>query len=197
MKIVSTFEVVKESLYSVLFNTELGTLDADKNVMLNEKLHEFSRLFDFWNDPVLLRFFFTEHIADLNDTYWEGIGIDEAIEKTRAEAKVLEKQLFEYAEAGKTTRLKNLSNLFKPLSDGKIEKEYEKDKVKVEGKKTWLRLYAIRIDANLFIVCGGAIKLRKTLNDRTYLLKELDKLEMTRNYLKDDDSDVLELFELY
>lgn len=60
MKIVSTFAVVEESLYAVLFDTELGILDANGNVILNEKLHEFRRLFDFWNDPVLLRVFFTE-----------------------------------------------------------------------------------------------------------------------------------------
>ena len=70
------------------------------------------------------------------------------------------------------------------------------DKVKVDGKKTWIRLYAIRIEANFFVVCGGAIKLRKTLNDRTYLLKELEKLKITRSYLMDEDNDELELFEL-
>lgn len=197
MKIVSTFAVVEESLYTVLFDTELGILDANGNVIPNEKLHEFRRLFDFWNDPALLRVFFTEHIDDLNEDYWDGISIDEAIEKTRTEAKELERILIEYAEKGKTERLKNLSTLFKPLSDGKIEKDFEKDKVKVDGKKTWIRLYAIRIDANLFVVCGGAVKLRKTLNDRNYLLKELDKLEITRKYLMDEDNDALELFELY
>lgn len=197
MKIVSTFAVVEESLYAVLFDTELGISDANGNVIPNEKLHEFRRLFDFWNDPVLLRVFFTEHIDDLNENYWNGISIDEAIEKTRTEAKELERILIEYAEKGKTERLKNLSTLFKPLSDGKIEKDFEKDKVKVDGKKTWIRLYAIRIDANLFVVCGGAVKLRKTLNDRNYLLKELDKLEITRKYLMDEDNDALELFELY
>lgn len=197
MKIVSTFAVVEESLYSVLFDTELNAVDVDDNIISNENLHEFRRLFDFWNDQILLREFFEEYEVDLNDVYWDGITIDEAIEKTRGEAKQLERILLEYAEKGKTIRLKNLSMLFKPLSDGKIEKDFEKDKVKVDGKKTWIRLYAIRIEANLFVVCGGAIKLRKTLNDRTYLLKELEKLEITRNYLMDEDSDVLDLFELY
>ena len=197
MKIVSTFAVVEESLYSVLFDTELTAVDDDGNIISNENLHEFRRLFDFWNDQDQLRAFFEVHQADLNEAYWEGITIDEAIEKTRAEAKELERILIEYAEEGKTIRLKNLSMLFKPLSDGRIEKEYEKDKVKVDGKKSWIRLYAIRIEANLFVVCGGAIKLRKTLNDRNYLLKELEKLETTRNYLTDEDSDALELFELY
>lgn len=197
MEIVRTFAVVEESLYSVLFDTEKDAVDSEGIVISVEQLHEFRRLFDFWKDPIRLRLFFEENEKDLNEVYWEGISIDEAIEKTRAEAKALEKILIKYAKAGITERMTNLSMLFKPLSDGKIEKEFEKDKVKIEGRKTWIRLYAIRIDANLFVVCGGAIKLRKTLNDRAYLLKELEKLEITRAFLKDEDNDDLELFELY
>lgn len=197
MKIVSTFAVVEESLYSVLFDTEVGSVDDDGAIIPNLQLHEFRRLFDFWNDPVRLRAFFEQHEEDLKEAYWDGITIDEAIEKTRAEAKELEAILIKYAEEGKTTRTINLSMLFKPLSDGKFEKELEKDKVKVDGKKTWIRLYAIRIDYNFFIICGGAIKLRKTLNDRTYLLKELEKLEITRISLMDEDNDLFEMFELY
>ena len=196
MEIVPTFAVVEESLYSVLYDTEINAVDDNGVTIPVEQLHEFRRLFYFWNDPVRLRAFFEEHEEDLKEAYWEGITIDEAIEKTRKEAKKLEAILIEYAEHGKTTRHKNLSMLFKPLSDGKFEKEFEKDKVKVDGKKTWIRLYAIRIDANLFVVCGGAIKLRKTLNDRTYLLNELEKLKITRSYLMDEDNDELELFEL-
>ncbi|MFV8326670.1 hypothetical protein [Flavobacterium sp. ZS1P14] len=188
---------MEESLYSVLFDTETSAVDDDANLILQDNLHEFRRLFDFWNDQIRLREFFEENEADLNEVYWDGITIDEAIDKTTVEAKQLERILIEYAEEGKIIRLKNLSMLFKPLSDRKIETDFEKDKVKINGKKTWIRLYAIRIEANLFVVCGGAIKLRKTLNDRNYLLKELEKLEITRNYLMDEDSDALELFELY
>jgi hypothetical protein len=196
MEIVDIFEVVERSLYSVLFEAESNALDDNDTIIPVGQLHEFKRLFDLWYDPIRLREFFEEHEKDLNEDYWDGITIDEAIEKTRAEAKVLEAILLEYAKAGKTERLKNLSMIFKPLSDGKIEKEYEKDKAKVNGKKTWLRLYAIRIDANFFVVCGGAIKLRKTLNDRKYLLKELEKIEITRDYLKDEDSDMLDFYEM-
>ena len=133
----------------------------------------------------------------MNDKYWDGISIDEAIVKTRTEAKKLERILLEYAKKGIVKGSKNLSMLFKPLTQDKFEKEFEKDKVKVDEKKTWVRLYAIRIDVNLFVVCGGAVKLRKTLNDRDYLLKELEKMEITRNYLKNTDNDDLDLFELY
>jgi hypothetical protein len=196
MEIVDIFEVVEGSLYSVLFEAESNAVDDNDTKIPVRQLHEFRRLFDLWNDPIRLREFFEVHEKDLNEDYWDGITIDEAIEKTRREAKKLEAILIEYAEAGKTERLKNLSMIFKPLSDGKIEKEYEKDKAKVEGKKTWLRLYAIRIDTNFFVVCGGAIKLRKTLNDRKYLLKELEKIEITRDYLKDEDSDALDFYEI-
>jgi hypothetical protein len=197
MKIVSTFAVVKDSLYSVLFENEAIAVNDDGTIIPTENLHEFNRLFNFWNDPLQLRAFFEENETDLAEVYWEGISIDEAIIKTRTEAKKLESILIEYAEEGKEKSDKNLSMLFKPLSEGKFDKEYEKDKVKVDGKKTWIRVYAIRIDVNVFVVCGGAIKLRKTLNDRNYLIKELKKLEITRNYLSDEDSDTLNEFELY
>lgn len=196
MKIVSTFAVVQDSLFSVLFDTEVNVVNENGAIIPNEQQHEFNRLFNFWNDPKKLKVFFEENLEDLNDAYWDEINIEEAIEKTKNEATELQKILLEYAKAGQTIRLKNLSMLFKPLSKGKYDKEFEKDKTKVEGKKTWLRLYAIRVEANFFVVYGGAIKLRKTLNDRPYLLQELNKLEITRNYLLDEDNDNLEFFEI-
>lgn len=197
MEIINIFAVVEESLYSVLFDIKVDTLDAEDNIIPNENLHEFRRLFDFWNDPMHLREFFEENKDDLNEAYWDGITIDDAIEKTRTEAKALEKILIEYANAGKSGKIKHLSDLFKPLTNNKYEKAFEKDKVKVDGRKSWIRIYAIRIDLNLFVICGGAIKLRKTLNDRSYLQNELDKLNFTQKYLMDDENDNLELFELY
>jgi len=53
--------------------------------------------------------------------------------------------------------------------------------------KSWLRLYAIRIDANVFVISGGAIKLTPNMNERDHLLKELSKLEITKSFLKEMD----------
>jgi len=180
MKIVNIFAVIDNTLYSVVFD-------------VTQERSEFSRLFDFWNDAEQLRNFFEKNKEDLNDTYWEGITIEEAINKTREEAKDLERLLLSYA-TGENPK-ENLSMLFKPLSN-KVEKKYEKDKAKVSGKKTWLRLYAVRIDVNLFVVCGGAIKLRKTMNDRDYLKIELEKLDITQKYLRENDADELDFVEL-
>jgi len=193
MEIISTFTIQNRCLYSVLFDTVIGTLDDEGNPKPPEELHEFQRLFNFWNDAIALNDFFEQYEEDLQNPYWDGITIDEAITKTQKEAKKLKHILIEYAKNGKT---KNLSMLFKPLSKGGYS-SLEKDKVKASGPKTWIRLYAIRLDLNLFVVCGGAIKLRKTLNDRDYLLKELDKLEIAKQYLLDKEDHELELFELY
>lgn len=177
MEVIDIFAVIEDSLYSVQYE--------------NETLHEFEKYFDLWNDPIYLREFFEKHLEDLKSDFWKNITIEEAISRTRKDASLLEKKLLEIAETGKTERLENLSTIFEPLSKGVIE-DYEKDKAKGLRRNSWIRIYAIRIEANVFVVCGGAIKLTRNMNEREHLLKELDKLEFTRNYLMDDESDDLE-----
>ncbi|MGM0636376.1 MAG: hypothetical protein ACQESK_09945 [Bacteroidota bacterium] len=181
MEIINTFAVVEDSLYSVQYKDEF--------------LHEFEKYFDLWNDPMYLRAFFEEHISDLKSDYWKNTTIEEAILRTRKEAKQLEKKLLDLAKTGKINRYETLSTLFKPLSKGKMG-EFEKDKAKGLSKNSWIRIYAIRLEANLFVVCGGAIKLTETMNNRDHLLKELDKLEFTRNYLMDTEEDNLGFVEI-
>lgn len=89
-----------------------------------------------------------------------------------------------------------LSDIFEPLSAGRYHEEFEKDKLKGELYPSWLRLYAVRLDVNLFVVCGGGIKLTPTMNNREHLLKELKKLDVTVQYLRDEDDDQLNMIEL-
>lgn len=177
MEIIDIFAVIKDSLYSVQYEDEV--------------LHEFEKYFDLWNDPIYLYEFFEEHLEDLERDFWKGVTINEAIIRTRKDANLLESKLIEIAETGKIERLENLSTIFEPLSKG-VMGAYEKDKAKGLRQNSWIRIYAIRIEANLFVVCGGAIKLTRNMNEREHLLIELDKLEFTRNYLMDEASDQLE-----
>ncbi|MGB1392767.1 MAG: hypothetical protein ACPH4O_08045 [Flavobacteriaceae bacterium] len=182
MKIIDTFAIVKDSLYSVQYETE--------------ELNEFAKCFELWNDPIYLREFFEKHQKDLYTEFWNGITIEKAILKTREDAKLFEKELLCIAETGKTEKYETLSTLFEPLSENFIEKNFEKDKAKGMQRPSWLRIYAIRIEVNLFVVCGGAIKLTPTMNHRDHLKLELKKLEFMRNYLQNEDDDTLEFFEL-
>ncbi len=99
-----------------------------QNKRCREILHKNNndRSVDFGRS-VRLRAFFEAHEEDLKDDYWEGITIDEAIEKTRKEAKKLE-EFFRICRKGTN----NLS-CYQAIT-WKIEK-LEKDKVKVVVKK--------------------------------------------------------------
>ncbi len=160
-----------------------------------EPIHEFAKCFELWNDPIYLQEFFERNYQDLCNPFWNGITIEEAIIKTRRDARILEKELLYIAQTGKTERLETLSTIFEPLSKDVIQ-ELEKDKAKGLERNSWLRIYAIRVEANLFVVSGGAIKLTKTMNETKHLLLELEKLEVTKQFLKNDDNDEIEFIEI-
>ena len=179
MVIIDIFAVVEEALYSVQFE--------------DEEFHEMERIFDLWNDPQYLTQFFEENIEDLQNGFFGKITVDEAVKKTFKEAQQLEDKLFDYAESGKTANSETLSDLFQPLSPSENHlKSLEKSK----AKSSWLRIYAVRLNTNVYVVSGGAIKLRKTMNDRDHLITELSKLEIVKRYLEEDDEADAIFFEL-
>jgi len=59
------------------------------------------------------------------------------------------------------------------------------DLAKQKSKRRWLRIYALRIDTNSYVITGGAIKLTHKMAGRLHTEKELIKLDTCRNYLKD------------
>jgi hypothetical protein len=183
MKIDCIFAVVKESLFAVKYKSE------------NE--HELTRIFRLWNDAEYLFSFFHEQAHDLQHPFWKGISVAEAVMKTRREAKRIQNKLITIADTGKTDKDENLSTLFKPLYDNiSYLEQYEKNKAYGLDRPSWLRIYAIRVDVNMFIVSGGAIKLTKSMNDRDHLLLELSKLEILKKYCRDNFNLEAELMEL-
>ncbi|MGL5563993.1 MAG: hypothetical protein ACRDCN_15450 [Tannerellaceae bacterium] len=82
----------------------------------------------------------------------------------------------------------NLTTRLRPLGKSKL-------------KDNWLRLYAIKIDDNRFLITGGAIKLTRTMQENEYTNNELYKLSKVCNFLKQEgvfDSDSFDelLFEV-
>jgi len=181
MKIVSIFEVLKECLLSVQY---------DENV--------FRYIMGCWRDVEYLRNFFKKHDKDLTSGFYGEITINEAIRRTLDEAEELERNIKEIAQRGQTDKTNTLQTLFRPLK--KTEEnvpEHQKSKVYGTQRKSWLRIYAIRIGPNLFVISGGAIKLTPNMEPE-HLMDELRKLEITKNYLKEKeifDEDDYELLE--
>jgi len=182
--------IIKDSLYAIKY---------DKNVD-----DEFTKLFENWNDVQYLESFFEEHKKDLQKGFYNNISIEEAVFKTIEEAGDLEKELIEIAEEGKINNYENLQTLFKPLYNKDKSRypipEHQKSKVYGSYRKSWLRIYAIRIDENVFIITGGAIKLTRTMNDREHLLTELNKLNQVKQFLIEqeiiDVDTIIDFFEL-
>lgn len=157
---------------------------------------ELEKLFDQWEDPIYLSEFFEENQTDID------ISIDEAIFKVRREAKYLRKKLLELTRSSPV----RLNELFKNLHDNEITpRELSPQK----APNRWLRIYAIRVDENVFIVTGGAIKLNGgaiaankafRMQDRNHTNEELKKINRCRDYLRDqgvmDEESFNEIFEL-
>jgi hypothetical protein len=139
----------------------------------NETKNELGRLLKLWNDTSYLYRFVQENKMDLPHHK----SVPELIEELMESAAIIDQSLATYA----SSKQKKLDELFKPLDN----KEYRKTELsKQKSRQTYLRLYALRIDTNCFVITGGAIKFHHLMEDRVHTAKELQKIERCRNYLK-------------
>lgn len=182
-------KIIDESLYAVKIITDRRQHpEAYECDDTREEEDEFERLFNNWADTAYLYNFFETHVEDLQSGYFGGkISIEEAVMRTLAEAAALEEKLLDLAEKGKMHRKIKLEQLFRPLfkRDQLVYPPPERQQSKAygEGRRSWLRVYAIRIDENLYIITGGAIKLTEAMNTRPHLMAELAKLKQVREFL--------------
>jgi hypothetical protein len=165
--------IVDKSLYAVRFD--------------GNATDEFRKLFEQWSDIEFLYEFFESNINDLSRDFYGFITIEEAIQLTLKFGEILRKKLLRLANNVKSSDNEDLSCLFKPLNNDQIYRYppqiLERSKAFGIESKSWLRIYALRIDKNEFLVTGGAIKLTATMNERQHTLNELQKLNMVRNFL--------------
>lgn len=170
-----TLDKINEHIYAFRYDGE------DNNVL--------EQLFEQWNDTLYLHGFFTNHIKDLS--YFGVETVKLAIHDTLDDAEMLEDLFLDGNEAT------NYELVFKPL-DNNVYQEMllGKSKARRLNRKehvSWLRIYAIRVDKNIYVITGGAIKLSHKMEERNETLKERARLDQCRNFLKeqgvfDDDS---------
>ena len=182
MKIVPIFGMNnREGLFSIHF--------------AGEEEDEISKCVENWFNSEYLYNFFSEHIDDLNSGYYEKpINIQQAIRYTREEAEAMFQMLKYLAISG----TENLSLAFEPLNNNEYTlKELQSVKAKTKNQKRWLRIYAIKISPNTFIVTGGAIKLVEKMRESKHLQKEKQKLDDIKIFLKEEGIFDQEEFEVY
>lgn len=136
--------------------------------------------FHDWLDLEWLESFFTENAADLQ-RYFKITNIEDAIFDTMSDATRLQALILDLSPEA------NLDKLFRPLENNRTaEIVLGKEKAKgfrISGHPSWLRLYALKLEPETYVITGGAIKLTHTMGERQHTLMELQKMENVRNFL--------------
>lgn len=147
----------------------------------DKELDELTSLFEQWNDANYLFKFFRDNIDDLK-SYFKIERVSQAIQDTFEDSDAWEELIltFPYTE--------ELDTLFKPL-DVTDTKSMELTRQKArnwerERHDSWLRIYAIRLEPNVYVVTGGAIKLTRAMQDKEHTMIELNKLNKCKEFLK-------------
>lgn len=186
--------IFEPNLYSIAYDkneTYASIEDLSEYIEEEEFLDELTKALELWTNPEYLEQFFYKNKKHLHSEYWGAISIEEAISKTIEHAHALEEFLVK-------TKADNIECYFNPL-DNLTTRLRPLGKSKL--KDNWLRLYAIKIDDNRFLITGGAIKLTRTMQENEYTNNELYKLSKVCNFLKQEgvfDSDSFDelLFEV-
>ena len=142
---------------------------------------EYDRLFDAWNDITEVVEFMRTYQEYLNDPIWgERYTPESAARKVRDEAIELEDlfdDLYENATHGETP---DFDSHFKFLGGKYQVYEYIPMKSYGTGRPSFLRIYAIKLKNNLYVITGGGIKLADTIQDspdlQNHVLQNIDKV---------------------
>jgi len=146
----------------------------------DESDNEWQKLNEAWTDVELLEAFFEEHRYDLG--YFGRISVVEAVIETLDDAD----DLFEYIQELANDR-GGLDHAFKNLDNNEYRAiELSKKKAKGLRRKSWLRIYAIKIDTDIFLITGGAIKLTNRMEEREHTKRELAKLQQCKSFLEEN-----------
>lgn len=137
-------------------------------------------LFDQWDDVQWLHDFFTEHLNDLK-SYFKISDVDLAVDITAEDSDVLQRIIFDISPDA------DLDKLFRPLNNmlgTELVLNKEKGNPKtITHRKSWLRIYALKLNEGVYVITGGAIKLTRTMQEREHTLQELLRQEQVRNFL--------------
>ncbi|MCH5246370.1 MAG: hypothetical protein J1E84_07890 [Muribaculaceae bacterium] len=170
-------EIYKDYLYSISFD------ECD--------LSEYHRVFRQWYDLDYLVTFFSENRDFVNNDFWIKAGLNPD-EPEESAMRVIDEadNLEEYIKV----LVENSSNNVKPDFDeyfhflgGKYKCLWSLEPVKSYGTSTpsLLRLYAIKIDSNCYLIVYGGIKLGATIQSSPVLKDAVfNKIDAVLSYLK-------------
>lgn len=163
MKDIRIFVLVKDSLYTVE--------DFEKPDQMAYEV-----VTDRWQDTEYLEDYFERYKEDLQK-FHPYMSVERAVRKTLLEMMEFDEKLYNAANNKKLGKL-----FFRPLHKTDKYETYIDSKAYGPDKKSWLRLYAVRLDVDIYVISGGGIKLTKAMNTKE-LKKELENLNKVKDFL--------------
>lgn len=149
--------------------------------------NEFERLFESWRDLDEVIAFFEKNKDYLQSEIWSTVREPEAAaNQVSDEADDLEILFRELYSNAKKDCKPDFDSHFKYL-DGKYNTVLEHVPMKSYGpiSPSFIRLYAIKMDTNKYIITGGGIKLCKTIQESPYLKERIiQDIDKVRAWLK-------------
>lgn len=149
--------------------------------------NEYDRLFDKWNDLTSVLDFLMQHKEMLKASVWKKVSEPElAARQVLDEAEALELLFTELNSHTTNGEEPDFDSHFQYL-DGKYKFELEYEPMKSYGdcRPSLLRMYAIKMDRNTYLITGGGIKLGATIQDspdlQDHVIQNIDKV---REWLK-------------
>jgi hypothetical protein len=152
------------------------------SIIIDNEYDEFHNFLSFLTDPSRLEVYFYENQDILN---FYNLSVEDAVIQTSEFAV----ELYEHLE----NNMNNLDKVFEPLKVIGEKLVLHKMKLKV----SWIRLYAIKIESEYYVITGGAIKQSQKMNDHPETQLQLRKMEIVRDFLMSQGiSDIDGFFEL-
>lgn len=142
----------------------------------NEEDDELRRLLLLWNDPFYLYQFFILNQKDVP----KNKSVDFLVNQIIDNANEIDDMLYEII----LNEQRDLGEFFKPLRNSEYRiVELSKQK----GRNNYLRIYALKIDVNCYVITGGAIKFTHLMQNSPHTAIELTKIEKCRDFLEEND----------
>lgn len=171
-------------LYSIKFD------DREEN--------EFDRLFQLWNDVSFVTHFIDANREFLCSPFWQTrLEPEDAARQVLDEAEALEELFEDLYQNILSNEKPDFDSHFHYL-DGKYKYVLEWQPMKSYGttRPSLLRIYAIKMGVNTYLITGGGIKLAETIQNspdlKDHVIQDIDRI---RTFLKDNgimDSDDME-----
>jgi hypothetical protein len=153
----------------------------------SEEQDEFERNLNLWSDTEYIINYLEVNKRYLESEYFRDDSIDSLLSKIKKETIEIEKLMVQKAQEGFNKSGESLQQLFKPLNNWEYQLfAHQESKAVISNHhfpKPILRMYAIRIAENTFVITGGAIKLVHQMEDHDDTSEELKKLKNAKAFL--------------